>query len=59
MNDTPGPGAGRRAIRRFILRDLPDRLPASTWCGLHPKERTVSVLRAGWVCLDCARPSSA
>ncbi len=51
----PSPGAGRRAIRPLILRTLPERLAGSRWCGRHPRERTVPVLRAGWVCLDCVR----
>lgn len=47
--------SGTRAILALRKRDFPDRLSASSWCGRHPKERTVPVLRAQWVCLDCAR----
>lgn len=54
--DAPTPGNGNRAaIGRLILRSLPDRAPASSWCGQHARERTRLVLRRAWVCLDCLR----
>ncbi|MGW1375235.1 hypothetical protein ACWD6P_13305 [Streptomyces sp. NPDC002446] len=42
-------------VGAYIKRDLPDRAPASSWCGKHPKERTRRVAHARWVCLDCVR----
>jgi hypothetical protein len=57
MAEHPVPGERPRA-RDMILRTLPDRLPASSWCGLHEKARTRTVGRAAWVCLDCVREQS-
>lgn len=42
-------------IGPYFKRDLPDRAPASSWCGKHPKDRTRLVARSKWVCLDCVR----
>ncbi|MFE0190832.1 hypothetical protein [Streptomyces sp. NPDC058989] len=50
MAENPWAGVGAD-----IKRDLPDRAPASSWRGKHPKERTRRVAHARWMCLDCVR----
>ncbi len=45
-------------IGPYIKRDLPERAPASKWCGKHGQERTRLVARAQWVCLDCVREAA-
>lgn len=57
MSEHPVPGEQPRA-RDMILRTLPERRPASSWCGRHAKARTRSLLRAAWVCVDCVREAA-
>lgn len=45
-------------IGPYIKRDLPERAPASKWCGKHAQERTRLMARAQWVCLDCVREAA-
>lgn len=52
MTDQPTPG-GRKLLKTFLKRDLPERAKASRWCGKHTKERTELLVRREWVCLDC------